>query len=510
MPDRSACHRQRARTARAGRRVGPTRRHCRQCVYTCSSAELTAQDYGPSETTVGVISARFDDADALATMPAIVPIGTPNGASVVRLVRPDSLELVPLGCIGEIVVGGPQVAQGYVDARLDEGRFVAHDEWGRLYRTGDLARWISVGDEVALECLGRADSQIKINGLRIEIGEIERHLNGADERVASAVVEKVEVNASPSIVAFVELRSAEKADDVTIVDDAPDFDAVVEVLSGRLRAALPTYMMPSRWLAVSRMPTMPSGKTDRKTLRQLGAGSASQRQSSSTTPSVPTDEHELAVRSVWAAVLRMDESAIGRDSAFTRLGGDSIAFIRVVAQLRRRGFSHISHASLLDCVTLADVAAVLKRSGAEPNGRDDEEYAPFSLVSTNVRKEVDPESELEDVLPTCPSQDALLAPSFETSLFYAQAVYAVNPAFDRSTVAGAIEQLIARTPTLRTAFAWSERAQRVFQLVHRPRSAALEHVKCEVHEVAADHLEVDIDVRRSDQHVAEIAGLLSR
>lgn len=113
-----------------------------------------------------MISARFDDADALAAMQAIVPIGTPNGASVVRLVRPDSLELVPLGCIGEIVVGGPQVAQGYVDFSLDEGRFVKHDEWGRLYRTGDLARWVSVGAEIVLECLGRADSQIKINGLR--------------------------------------------------------------------------------------------------------------------------------------------------------------------------------------------------------------------------------------------------------------------------------------------------------------------------------------------------------
>ena len=458
--------------------------------------KLTLQDYGPSETTVGVISAQFDDAEALATMPAIVPIGTPNGASAVRLVRPDSLELVPLGCIGEIVVGGPQVAQGYVDASLDEGRFVAHDAWGRLYRTGDLARWISVGDEVALECLGRADSQIKINGLRIEIGEIERHLNGADERVAAAVVEKVEVNASPSIVAFVELRSSAKTDEVEIVDDAPDFDAVVETLSGRLRAALPTYMMPSRWLAVSRMPTMPSGKTDRKTLRQLGVASAGQRQSSSSAPSAPTDEHELAVRSVWAAVLRIDELSIGRDSAFTRLGGDSIAFIRVVAQLRRRGFAHISHSSLLDCVTLADVGAVLKRSESEPNGRVEHAYEPFALVSADVRKEVDPESELEDILPTCPSQDALLAPSFETSLFYAQAVYAVNSTFDRSTVAKAIEQLIALTPTLRTAFAWSDRAQRVVQLVHRPQSSALEHVKCEVHEVAADQLEAKIDVRR--------------
>jgi non-ribosomal peptide synthetase component F len=117
-----------------------------------------------SETTVGVISTSL-----IPTPSSIVPIGRPVGSNTVYLLASNpSLDLAPLGAIGEICIGGPQVTRGYLRPSLNEGVFVK-SQFGRIYRTGDLGKWIGnplADGEVALLCLGRKDSQVKINGLR--------------------------------------------------------------------------------------------------------------------------------------------------------------------------------------------------------------------------------------------------------------------------------------------------------------------------------------------------------
>jgi non-ribosomal peptide synthetase component F len=116
-------------------------------------------DYGPSETTVGVISNQSLEGSA-----EVVPIGRPTGRNVIYVLD-DALEQVPLGCIGEICVAGEQVTRGYVRKSLNERVFVEHEKLGRIYRTGDLGRFLGDG-EGSIECLGRRDGQVKINGLR--------------------------------------------------------------------------------------------------------------------------------------------------------------------------------------------------------------------------------------------------------------------------------------------------------------------------------------------------------
>lgn len=112
-----------------------------------------------SETTVGVISNQR----TTSSTPG-VPIGRPTGLNFIHILSP-SLAPVPLGCVGEICVAGEQVSRGYVKSALNEDVFVEHPVFGRIYRTGDLGRFLGDG-EGNIECLGRRDGQVKVNGLR--------------------------------------------------------------------------------------------------------------------------------------------------------------------------------------------------------------------------------------------------------------------------------------------------------------------------------------------------------
>ena len=112
-----------------------------------------------SETTVGVISNQ-----QTTPLPSIIPIGRPTGSTPIHILSP-SLLSVPLGTIGEICVGGDQVSRGYIKKALNDSVFVEHTTYGSIYRTGDLGRYL--GDGLgSIECLGRRDGQVKINGLR--------------------------------------------------------------------------------------------------------------------------------------------------------------------------------------------------------------------------------------------------------------------------------------------------------------------------------------------------------
>lgn len=139
--------------------------------------------YGPTEASIDVTAFTYRPGDGR----AFVPIGRPVDNTCVRVCDEDGAE-VPLGAVGELVIEGVQVALGYVgDGSLDEGRFsVNPDSRQRAYRTGDLARWRS---GQVLEFLGRADDQVKINGQRVELAEIDAVLAGHPDVAAAAVAD---------------------------------------------------------------------------------------------------------------------------------------------------------------------------------------------------------------------------------------------------------------------------------------------------------------------------------
>jgi len=264
-----------------------------------------------------------------------VPLGRPINNVHVYVVD-EHLSLVPLGAPGEIVFSGVCVGRGYInDPERTRRAFLAdpHREGNRLYRSGDYGRWLPDGK---LEFLGRRDTQVKISGFRIEIGEIENILLRSAGVRDGAVVVTERADRSKQLVAF---YSAERPLDVNVLRD-------------RLRASLPDYMIPSAFLWRGALPLTANGKIDRKALTALAAELDVAEQDRDE-PSTET-EHRLAA--AWAEVLGIPADQIGRRDNFFDLGGTSLSGLRLAIALDRAvSFKDLTgHPMLADLATLID------------------------------------------------------------------------------------------------------------------------------------------------------------
>ncbi|HEY1108522.1 MAG TPA: amino acid adenylation domain-containing protein, partial [Opitutaceae bacterium] len=268
--------------------------------------------YGPTETSVCATVQRVSpEADYGAT----VPIGGPLAVAATYVLDPAGRR-APLGVPGELYIGGRLVGQGYRGATaLTAERFIADPFAGwpeaRMYRTGDLVRW---RDDGTLEFLGRNDGQVKIRGFRIEIGEIEAALR-SHAGVRDAAVLLQAWRGEPRLVAYV-------------ATDAALLDPIREHASARL----PDYMRPMAYLAVERLPMTPNGKLDRAALPAPDFVTAAEHEVISAPETIP----ELALAAGWQTCIGVDR--IGRESDFFALGGDSIKALRLVADMRARGW----------------------------------------------------------------------------------------------------------------------------------------------------------------------------
>lgn len=271
---------------------------------------------------------------------------------------------------------------------------------------------------------------------------------------------------------------------------SPEFLALVEQVKSTLSASLPAYMVPRYWVAVNRIPTQGMGKTDRKSLRLLAEAhdwrksrsAARAHASNGTAPSQRTeDEWHTAARMAWSKVLKMEEADIADDDAFTRLGGDSIGFLKVVGKLRAEGY-RVSFRELVDAATLAECAQVLK-SSSKPDDEADSAplppYQPYSLLRADdlpyILAELDselslPASAIADIYPTAPSQDSLLAASQDSTHYYAQAIYALAASLAIPVVERALKMIVGKYPVLRSCFAVLESASETVQIVLREDS----------------------------------------
>ncbi|WP_255342603.1 non-ribosomal peptide synthase/polyketide synthase [Nocardia sp. CNY236] len=316
--------------------------------------------YGPTETTViTTISAALRPGDPL-------DLGTPiQGMSAVVLDA--RLRPVPVGVTGELYLRGPGLARGY-HARpgLSSSRFVADPygpAGGRLYRTGDLVRWLRSG---AMSYVGRSDHQVKVRGLRIELGEIDAVL-AAHETVDTAVtVGHTDASGAVSLVAYVVAAGSRTID-------------TAELLAHAARSLAP-YMVPSSVLVLDELPLTPVGKLDRKALPQPELHAAPFR--------APQTETELVVAQTVAEVLGL-EGDVGLDDDFFARGGNSLTATQLASRLGARlgvgvgvrvVFEHPSVAALARAVaTLSGERSrpvLARRSSAAP--------APLSLAQQRM------------------------------------------------------------------------------------------------------------------------------
>ena len=270
-----------------------------------------------------------------------VPLGRPVNNVHVYVVD-EHLSPVPLGAPGEIVFSGVCVGRGYVnDHGRTRGVFLddPHRPGQRLYRSGDYGRWLPDGK---LEFLGRRDTQVKINGFRIEIGELENTLLSVPGVRESAVVTAERADRSKHLVAF---YSGERPLDVN-------------ALRERLRTALPEYMLPAAYHWRDGLPLTENGKLDRKALTTLARelAVAEQRDRRGGAPGTPTEQW---LASAWAEVLGIAEERIARLDHFFHLGGTSLAALKLVIALDRV----VAFNDLTSHPILADQAELLEHRG---------------------------------------------------------------------------------------------------------------------------------------------------
>jgi amino acid adenylation domain-containing protein len=264
-----------------------------------------------------------------------VPLGRPINNVRVYVVD-EQLSPVPLGAPGEIVFSGVCVGRGYVnDPERTRRAFLTdpHRPGQRMYRSGDYGRWLPEGKA---EFLGRRDTQVKISGFRIEIGEIENTLLRVPGVREGAVVVSERVDRSRHLAAF---YSGEGPLDP-------------RALQGHLRESLPGYMVPSVFHWRTRLPLTDNGKVDRKALTEL-AGALEVAEADRDRPRTATERRLAAA---WADALGIPEDQIGRRDRFFDLGGTSLSALSLVVALERA----VSLKDLTACPTLADLAALVE------------------------------------------------------------------------------------------------------------------------------------------------------
>ncbi|WP_067461823.1 non-ribosomal peptide synthetase [Nocardia amamiensis] len=276
-----------------------------------------------------------------------ITIGGPiRGAATMVL---DSwLRPVPVGVPGELYLAGPALARGYFNRfEMTASRFVADpfgESGGRMYRTGDMVRWVTGPDGgYELEYLGRSDFQVKIRGLRIELGEIDAVLSRDDEVEYAVTIGRTGPAGTTVLVSYVL-----PAEDV-LLD--------VERLRAQVAAELPGYMVPGYLVVLDSIPLTPVGKLDRKA---LPVPDFSEAHRPYLAPRTPVEE---AVAAVFGDVLGRER--VGADQSFFELGGNSLSATKVVARVNAALGSRIALRDLFDAPTVAQLSArVVPASGA--------------------------------------------------------------------------------------------------------------------------------------------------
>ena len=266
-------------------------------------------------------------------------IGRPFNNVSIRLYDAHQ-NLVPIGVLGEIYVGGAGVTKGYLGREdLTQEKFVAIDGQ-RFYRTGDLGRFGADGN---LEFAGRADFQIKLRGIRIELGDIEATLRQVPG-VREGIVVAREFGGDKKLVAYVVL------DQVQDLEQEP----AIEEIYHFLQAKLPDYMVPAAFVVLEAMPLNPNQKVDRRALPMPTAENLVGLKTI-----VPArNESEQQLVEIWQAILGIEP--IGVQNDFFELGGDSLLAVQMFADVEKQFGRSLPLSTLLSAPTIEQLAAILQ------------------------------------------------------------------------------------------------------------------------------------------------------
>lgn len=317
------------------------------------SAVLLVNEYGPTEATVWATYQRYNSRGTTS-------IGKPI-PGIKLYILDKNMQLLPRGEIGELFIGGMQVAEGYFSRPEATEKVFLKDKFStesdaRMYRTGDLVRW---NDDNTLHYVGRKDDQIKIRGHRVELGEIESALYG----ISMAGIKNAVVMANDN---STELHAFINS------DTSLNHQSLRKELLGKL----PSYMIPTQFHVTKQFPLTISGKIDREKLKDSFMNTSLLDSQNSGITEVVEDKGNLKsifsqVFAAWCEILNIE--AVSSDTNFFDLGGHSLLIFRLQEAIERYTGKNISIVSLYQYTTISNQVEYLTNLDAK-----------ISAVSTNL------------------------------------------------------------------------------------------------------------------------------
>ncbi|WP_068618326.1 non-ribosomal peptide synthetase [Paenibacillus tuaregi] len=310
-------------------------------LYTKVNPEIRIiNGYGPTETTVCSNMYTYKPG---AYRGGYVPIGGPMHNVEIYIFGYGG-QLAPVGVSGELYIAGSGLSDGYVNKpETTAERFLPHPyrEGHFMYRTGDIAKWLPDGNVMYVD---RADQQVKIRGVRIEINEVRSQLISLPEVEDAVVVVREQASGDKELCAY-----------VVASDKLPSRE-----WRRKLRDKLPEAMIPAFIAVIDEIPLTPNGKVDKRALTELESGLQERGE-----PELPRDEMEKRVAAIWQEVLGDTAGTIGIHDDFFELGGHSLKAAILAGKLQQETGVQIPLSLIFELASIAEMAAWLKeRDGA--------------------------------------------------------------------------------------------------------------------------------------------------
>ncbi|KAF4785767.1 peptide synthetase [Colletotrichum scovillei] len=488
--------------------------------------------YGPTECSVtSTIGAPFK-VDTVATN-----IGWPVGCRA-WVVHPENHHiLMPVGAVGELLLEGPIVGKGYLNDDIKTAiAFIEPPSWAsdkssslegdrgtrRLYKTGDLVRYAEDG---SLFIQRRKDhSQVKIRGQRVELGEIQYHLNNLSETIVhSMVLVPKSGKLKGRLVAVVSLtvlssnlETRDYSQDITIVEKdnlsqemRQRLADALNSMTSALERDLPQYMIPETWLIVKSLPVQLSLKLDRQRVMSwvgqidhqtlLAALDLHQKGDSYHESGSLTEE---TLRCMWAEILGLDPHQIGLEQSFFRLGGDSIYAMQAMRLCKAAGLD-VTTQDVLANPTIRLLASKIAKRATRPE--TNHALPRIASQSAPVPRSVLAPDNVETVSPCSPFQNRMYQaflskpqrPYLFNSLVLLNAIQG-SPSVDTGALLGAWQQTIIRHAILRTVFIHDLASGAIFQRVLKDHKADIAVLNVSSVEEATKEAELHLNAVRSN------------
>lgn len=435
------------------------------CIGEPMTPEVVSEWNGVCVNSYGPTEAAFCTT-IFSTNPAVKPsvIGRPFPTTSFAIMPLRGERSVPVFGIGELYIGGVQLARGYYgQPQLTEERFVrAHGQ--RYYKSGDMVRMLGDGN---LEFLGRTDDQIKIRGLRVELGEINKTLIASDEMITAATTQilKRDDQQKEQLVTFLVTQCW-----------------VTEKTKSRLRDAakqkakdvLPSYMVPHFYIFVDKIPKSMAGKIDKRALTNIFRESAELNESCDNAEDYPSDyqwnPQEIIIRNILSKLSGMRSTDIKPRTTIFQLGLDSISAVQVAAALRKQGIQ-VNAADVLRHPNCRDLAAYIEQSSSFEIPRI--QRYDFEAFDKKYRTQIEKtyavsEDQVEAICPCTPLQNSMLSQFIarEGEIYFNFIRLRSVHRIDSDQLKSAWRMMVQKHRMLRTGFVHVDDRNTAFAMLH--------------------------------------------